>query len=55
MTPKEYLEKYSGKIVSVGDTFDYYRSSIEGETQWEYLNRTYEYWETYQDLCWAVS
>lgn len=45
MTPKQYLEKYSGKIVSVGDTFDYYRSSIEGETQWEYLNRTYQYWK----------
>lgn len=44
MTPIDYLQKYSGRIVSVGDTFDHKRSSIIGETQKEYLDRIEAYW-----------
>ena len=43
--PEKFLKKYSGKIIGVGDTFDFYRSSITGETCDEYLIRTSVWWK----------
>jgi len=42
--PEKFLKKYSGKIIGVGDTFDFFRSSNPEETFEEYLDRTYKYW-----------
>lgn len=39
----KFLKKQSGKIVGVGDIFDYSRSSIVGETYANYLERTKPY------------
>lgn len=50
MTPVELLEKYSGKIVSVGDTFDHLRSSVINETMDAYIARTKSYWQHISDF-----
>lgn len=42
--PKTFLKKHSGKIVGVGDIFDFFRSSVPNETHEEYLERTKEWW-----------
>jgi len=42
--PEKFLKKYSGKIIGVWDTFDFFRSSNPEETFEEYLDRTYKYW-----------
>lgn len=39
------LLKYSGRIVSVGDTFDHKRSSVEDESIEDYLERTSPWWK----------
>ena len=43
--PRKFLEKYSGKVVGVGDIFDFYRSSVADETAEEYLERIKPYWK----------
>ena len=50
MTPHYLLQAYSGKIVSVGDTFDHYRSSVVNETIGAYLYRTEQYWAHISDF-----
>lgn len=48
--PEKFLKKYSGKIVGVGDIFDFFRSSVDGETHDEYLVRTEPYWKHIDDF-----
>lgn len=45
---KDFLEKHSGKIIGVGDIFDYSRSPILGETEQEYIIRTAPYWKHFE-------
>jgi len=47
---EQFLQKHSGKIVAVGDTFDFYRSSMLGENSSEYLARTAKYWTHISDF-----
>ena len=48
--PEKFLKKYSGKIVGVGDIFDHHRTSIVGESQELYLQRTEKYWKHLSDF-----
>ena len=48
MTVEGFLKENSRKIVGVGDIFDYSRSSIIGESEEDYLNRTKKYWENFE-------
>ena len=41
---ERFLEEHSGKIVGVGDIFDYKRSSVTHETMNNYLIRTEKWW-----------
>jgi len=44
-SPEHFLNKYSGKIVGVGDIFDLKRSAIVGESERDYLKRTEKWWK----------
>lgn len=43
--PSKFLERYSGKIVGVGDIFDFYRSSVLNEKATDYIKRTEKWWK----------
>lgn len=43
--PEKFLKRYSGKIVGVGDIFDFSRSSVSNETHDQYLKRTKRWWK----------
>lgn len=46
----KFLKSKKGRIVGVGDIFDHQRSSIVGETQQQYLERTKKYWSKIGDF-----
>ena len=48
--PEKFLKKYSGKIVGVGDIFDFFRSSVPNEQHSEYLKRTEKHWQHLSDF-----
>jgi UDP-2,3-diacylglucosamine pyrophosphatase LpxH len=41
----KFMKRYSGRIIGVGDIFDFYRSSINNESQYDYLDRTAQWWK----------
>lgn len=45
-----FLDNHAGKIVGVGDIFDHSRSSVVGESIPQYLERTRQYWQSFDSF-----